>query len=233
VTTTPDEIERVFGAVGPWETRFQIGGRAYGGERDCQGDGRVAEFFRLVGAPTSVLELGSFEGAHSAQLAAAPSVERVVCLEGRAGNVARARVALGVLGLADRVEVEQVDLDDPDLARFGSFDAAYCVGLLYHLALPWLLLRELNRRVGTLFLDTHVSATDHIALGGYRGSLYRELGLEDTQSGLQSHSYWPTADALVQMLEDAGFRVANRQDWPDQANGPRVQLLCEAVGKIP
>ena len=38
--------------------------------------------------------------------------------------------------------------------------------------------------MGSLFLDTHVSATDHIVVAGYRGTLYRELGLEDTESGL-------------------------------------------------
>ncbi len=225
----PAEIERAFAAVGPWATRFVIDGRTYGGEQASQEDGRVGEFFRLVGAPTSVLELGSFEGGHSALLAADPSVERLVCLEGRAENIRRARVALDVLGLLDRVQIEQADLEDPDLAAYGSFDAALCSGLLYHLSQPWLLLRELRRCVKSLFLDTHVSPTDHIALAGYRGTLYRELGLEDTQSGLQHFSFWPTAGALEAMLEDVGFRVAHRRDWPDAANGPRIHLLCEAV----
>jgi hypothetical protein len=229
VISEPAEIERAFAAVGPWASRFVIDGRAYGGEQASQEDGRVAEFFRLVGAPSSVVELGSFEGAHSALLAAEPGVERLVCLEGRAENIRRARVALDVLGLMDRVQVEQVDLEDADLAPYGSFDAAFCSGLLYHLSQPWLLLRELRGHVGSLFLDTHVSPTDHIVLAGYRGTLYRELGLEDTQSGLQGFSFWPTADALETMLEDAGFRSTHRRDWPDAANGPRIHLLCEAV----
>jgi SAM-dependent methyltransferase len=227
VTPEPGAIERAFAAVGPWESRFVIDGRAYGGKRPCADDGRVPEFFRLAGAPTSVLELGSFEGGHSSRLAEAPSVGRVVCLEGREENVRRARVVLGLLGLSDRVEVQQVDLEHARLAAFGSFDAAFCVGLLYHLSQPWLLLRELRRRARVLFLDTHVSATDHIVLAGYRGSMYRELGLEDTQSGLESFSFWPTAEALTTMLADAGFAIAHRQDWPEAANGPRIQLLCE------
>ena len=225
----PADIERAFAAVGPWETRFEIGGRAYGGMRACAEDGRVDEFFRLVGAPTSILELGSFEGAHSAQLVERPSVERVVCLEGREENVRRARVALDVLGTLDRVQVEQVDLEDADLAAFGRFDAAFCVGLLYHLAQPWLLLRQLRQHVRVLFLETHVSPTDHIVLAGYRGSLYRELGLEDTQSGLLSHSFWPTPAALEQMLADEGFRVTYRRDLGDTGNGPRVHLVAEAA----
>jgi methyltransferase family protein len=230
VSADPAEIERRFAAVAPWESRYEIEGRAYGGQRDCVNDGRVAEFLRLVPAPRSVLELGSFEGGHSAVLARAPSIERLVCLEGRAENIARARVAHELLGLAGRIRTEQADLDDPEpvLARLGTFDAADCAGLLYHLAQPWLLLRALAPRVGRLFLDTHVSATDHIALGGYRGSLYRELGLGDTQSGLQGWSFWPTPAALERMLADSGFRVVHRQDFPDQPNGPRTILLCEA-----
>jgi predicted O-methyltransferase YrrM len=175
-----------------------------------------------------VLELGSLEGAHSAQIAAAPSVERLLCLEGRDENVKRARAAMEVLGLSRRVRVECVDLDLPDLAAFGNFDAAFCAGVLYHLTQPWLLLRELRRRVEVLFLDTHVSPTDNIVLAGHRGCLFRELGLDDPFSGLQDFSFWPTAEALDDMLQQAGFAVVGRRLWPDWPNGPRVHLLCEA-----
>ena len=222
------DVERVFAEAGPWRSRFTIDGRTYGGDLPYQEDGRVAEFFEWVGEPASVLELGSLEGAHSAQLAAGPSVERLVCLEGREENVARARRAMAVLGLGERVQVERVDLEDADLGAFGRFDAAFCAGVLYHLSRPWLLLRELRRSVDLLFLDTHVSPTDHIVLAGYRGSLYRELGLDDPFSGLQGFSFWPTAEALDEMLAAAGFSVVRRQAWADWPNGPRVHLLCEA-----
>ena len=224
----PEDIERAFAAAGPWQSRFTIDGRTYGGELPYQEDGRVADFFEWVGTPASVLELGSLEGAHSAQIAAAPSVERLLCLEGRDENVRRARVAMEVLGLSKRVRVECVDLDHPDLAEFGHFDAAFCAGVLYHLTQPWLLLRELRRRVEVLFLDTHVSPTDNIVLAGYRGCLFRELGLDDPFSGLQDFSFWPTAEALDEMLQQAGFAVVGRRLWPDWPNGPRVHLLCEA-----
>jgi predicted O-methyltransferase YrrM len=228
VTAEPAEIERAFAAAGPWQSRFVIDGHAYGGELRYQEDGRVAQFFDWVGAPASVLELGSLEGAHSVQLAAEPSVERLVCLDGREENVTRARHAMAVLGLSERVQVEQVDLEDADLAAFGTFDAAFCAGLLYHLSRPWLLLRELRRHVRVLFLDTHVSATGNIVFAGYPGSLYRELGLDDPFSGLQDFSFWPTAAALEDMLAEAGFAVVRRLLWPSWPNGPRVHLLCEA-----
>ena len=133
MTARPEDIERAFAAAGPWRSRFTIDGRSYGGELPYQEDGRVADFFEWVGTPASVLELGSLEGAHSAQIAAAPSVERLLCLEGRAENVRRARVAMEVLGLSQHVRVEHVDLDDADLSAFGHFDAAFCAGVLYHL----------------------------------------------------------------------------------------------------
>jgi predicted O-methyltransferase YrrM len=228
LTADPAEIERAFAAEGPWQSRFTIDGRAYGGELPYQEDGRVEEFFEWAGAPRSVLELGSLEGAHSAQLVAAPSVERLVCLEGREENVRRARLAMEVLGVADRVRVAHIDLEDADLSPFGSFDIAFCAGLLYHLSRPWLLLRELRRRVDAVFLDTHVSPTGNISLAGHAGCLYRELGLDDPFSGLQGFSFWPTAEALEDMLAEAGFAVVRRRHWPDWPNGPRVHLLCEA-----
>lgn len=224
----PEEIERAFAKAGPWQSRFLIDGRTYGGDLSYQEDRRVATFFDWVVAPTSVIELGSFEGAHSVQLAAQPSVERLLCLEGRDDHVRRARTAMAVLGLTDRVQVQRFDLEEADLSDFGSFDAAFCAGLFYHLTRPWLLLRELRQRVGMLFLDTHVSLTDNIVLAGHRGSLYREQGLDDPLSGLQDYSFWPTSEALDGMLAQAGFAVVRRQFWPEWPNGPRVHLLCEA-----
>jgi hypothetical protein len=82
-----------------------------------------------------------------------------------------------------------------------------------------------------LFLDTHVSSTDHIIFAGYRGRLYRELGLADAQSGLRDFSFWPTADALDDMLAQAGFAVVQRELYADWQNGPRVHLLCEASSR--
>jgi hypothetical protein len=90
VTAEPADIERAFAEAGPWQSRFVIDGRAYGGDMRVQEDGRVAKFFDWAGGPRSVLELGSFEGGHSALLAALPSVERLVCLEGREESVKRA-----------------------------------------------------------------------------------------------------------------------------------------------
>ena len=62
MTAEPAEIERAFAAVGPWQSRFDIDGRSYGGELPYQDDGRVAEFFEWVGTPSTVLELGSLRG---------------------------------------------------------------------------------------------------------------------------------------------------------------------------
>ena len=208
MTADPTEIERAFADEGPWQSHFTIDGHAYGGECAVSADGeRVEEFFEWVGSTGERARLGWLKGAHSAQLAAAPSVERLVCLEARADSVLRARTAIAALGFSERVQVgEQLDLEDADLSAFGTFDAAFCAGLLYHLSRPWLLLRELRRRVGVLFLDTHVSPTDHIVLAGYRGSMYRELGIDDALSGVLDHSFWPTAEALDEMLARCRLR---------------------------
>ena len=124
----PDEIERVFAEAGPWQSRFLIDGRMYGGELPYQEDGRVADFFDWVGTPTSVLELGSLEGAHSAQLAAARSVERLLCLEGREENVRRARTAMAVLGLTSAYRWNGSTSKTPSLASSAASTPPFVPG---------------------------------------------------------------------------------------------------------
>jgi hypothetical protein len=80
--------------LAPWWFRFELAGEAFGG--DTPRDTAKVAFFRewlerCDGQATAILELGSHEGSHSLQLAALPGVERVLGLEGRADNLARAR----------------------------------------------------------------------------------------------------------------------------------------------
>jgi hypothetical protein len=224
---TPEELERFFAATGPWHTRFDIDGRSYGGTFPCGDDGRVETFFNWVGEPRSVIELGSLEGGVSLRLARYPSVERLVCAEVREANVRRARAVIELFGLDERVQVEQVDLEDELLGRFGRVDAAFCAGVLYHLGQPWEHLQDLSRITDTVFLDTHYAATGHISLNGYRGWLYSEHGLDDPASGVLDYSFWPTRDELERMVADAGFAITRCIDHTGHPNGGRLWALLE------
>lgn len=138
-----NELRRRFGALGPWFTQFEIDGVAFGGVNSYADDPRVGLFFDWIGQPARILELGCFEGGHSVRLASPPFVERLVGLEGRPENIARARLATQVLGRGN-TEIRQVDLEEASLAQFGRFDAVFCAGLLYHLKRPWRLLTRLR-----------------------------------------------------------------------------------------
>ena len=125
-------------------------GRTPLSELDYTGDRRVAAFFDWLGAPRTILELSSFEGGHTLQLAAPATTERVLGIEGRPENVARARLATELLGRGN-TEFAVDDLETVDLAQYGRFEAAFCAGLLYHLVRPWRLLEEIASVSDRLF----------------------------------------------------------------------------------
>jgi SAM-dependent methyltransferase len=223
------ELEAFFARTGPWQTRFAINGRDYGGPHPYGDDGRVETFLAWFPQPGRVLELGSLEGGASLRLARSPAVEQLTCLEGRPESVERARAVLDLFGVGGRPRVEVADLELARLADHGRFDTVFHVGLLYHLTRPWAHLAELADVVEQgVFLDTHYSATDHVALRGYRGRMYRELGRDDPMSGLRDVSFWPTLPELKRMLADAGF-TTGRDHVFDHPNGPRLWLELRKV----
>jgi SAM-dependent methyltransferase len=221
-----DALAREFRRRGPWVTRFVVDGRPYGGEFDAAADSRVAAFAEAFPEAHRILELGSLEGGHSFALAALPRVSEVVAVEGREANLERARFAQAVLD-ARGVTFVQADLERADLEPLGSFDAVFCVGLLYHLPNPWDLLRRIAAVSERVFLWTHYAAAEELRASGYAGAPYREFGLADPLSGLSDASFWPTRDALGAMLRDAGFRdIAVLEDDPGHAHGPGITLVA-------
>jgi hypothetical protein len=227
------DIQERIDALRPWNTRFTIDGKHYGGDASNDDDARVALFYQWFDRPATILELGSLEGGHSIQLAAPDFVERVVAVEARAGNIARANLAAELLGRGN-IEFRQADLDRALLDPFGRFDAVFCGGLLYHLMRPWHLLEQIGKVTDRLFLDTQVSPTEDATFEGYVGCWYAEQPDQPTRhtetdvlSGLSDASFWPTLPCLVGILQRVGFVVKQQQlteDW--DGYGPRVQLAA-------
>jgi len=214
-----------FEALGPWVTKFVVDGEAFGGEYDAAHDTRLVQFHTAFPEAHTILELGSFEGGHTAWLARQAGVAKVVGLEGRPENIARAQFVLKLLGVAN-AEIRQANLEELDLAALGRFDAVFNVGLLYHLPRPWELLERIARVTDSMFLSTHycvdsaVDATEN----GYQGFWYQEYGYEDRLSGLAPTSFWPTRDALLAMVAGAGFPTIDvTYEEADHPNGP---LIC-------
>lgn len=221
-----------FEALAPWRTRFAIDGEAYGGELDYSGDRRIATFFEWFGTPRTILELSSFEGGHTLQLAAPETTERVLGVEGRTENVDRARLVADLLGRGN-TEFVVGDLETVDLAAYGRFDAVFCAGLLYHLVTPWRLLAEIARVSDRLFLDTHYwTKPEVVEVDRHAGGWYKEGGYDDPLSGLSGRSFWLTKPSLVEALADAGWSVRNEVDHPDWGGGAgaRVWLGCVRPG---
>ena len=218
-----DPLELEFARRGPWVSRFAIGGRAYGGSVDLSDDARVRSFFDACPDCRSVLELGSLEGAHTFQLA--ERADRVLAIEGRERNVAKARFVQELLRV-ENVEFRQANLEELELASLGRFDGIFCAGLLYHLPRPWLLLDQLGGVAPCLLLSTHYAAEAEAEHEGVPGHWFRELGHRDPLSGLSPRSFWMTLPALLDRLEEQGYEPALVRDDRDHVNGPLVTLTA-------
>lgn len=228
---TTEETAAAFAEHGPWISRFVIDEIAYGGTFDAMNDPRVDLFFRTFPGVATILELGSLEGGHTISLAQRAGVTAVLGVEGRAANLARARLVARLLD-AKKVKFVEADLETMLLADLGRFDAIFCCGLLYHLPEPWRLLRQFPAISPRAFLWTHycLGPDADTTTAGYVGRKQSEGGLDEPLSGLSSHSFWPTLDALQQMLRDAGFdRLQILGNDPNQVDGPAVTLAAWAT----
>jgi hypothetical protein len=221
---TSDPVEREFRRHAPWVTRFRIGDRDYGGDAELVDDGRIAQFFDAFPGCRTVLELGSLEGGHSFSIAR--RVDRVTAIEGRAANLQKAQLVQRLLGM-ENVTFRQADLESASLDVAGSFDALFCVGLLYHLQRPWLLLDRFSAWSDRVFLQTHFADAAQETRDGVPGRSYAEYGRRDPLSGLSQTSFWLTLPALVGRLEQNGYRVCELDRNMAHPHGPIVTLAAE------
>jgi hypothetical protein len=223
-------IAKEFERRAPWVTRWNIGGAQYGGEYDANADLRLARFFDCFPDAATILELGSLEGGHTFAIARRQGVRNVVALEGRAANVEKARFVQELIGVQN-VEFVVGDLENIEFRRWGQFDAAFCVGVLYHLRRPWDLLEKVRSVTRRLFVWTHYVTTEDAdtSVSGFRGKFVPEGGLGDPLSGLSTHSFWPTLESLFDMLEAPGFtRITLLERSPTHPHGPSLTLAASS-----
>ncbi len=227
-----DKISLAADALGPWIFQFRVGEETYGGSLDSTQDARIPQFFSFIPEAKTILELGALEGSHTFRLASSGHVQRVVAIEGRYTNLRKAELVRQLLGIT-RVEFVNADLEVIDVRRLGYFDAIFASGILYHLAKPWLLLRQLTTVAPKLFLWTHYCsiATADKFLSGYHGCLYTEGGLDDPLSGLCRHSFWFTRASLFAALHDAGYsKIEVMAEDVHHREGPTITLTAECSG---
>jgi SAM-dependent methyltransferase len=222
------DLELEFNKRGIWLTKFVINGVEYGGKFDPSTEKCVEWFFDYFPNIKRILELGSLEGGHTFALASHSGVNQVIGIEGRKDNLERARFAQKLLKV-NNVDFIEANLENVDLSRFGRFDAVFCVGVLYHLPEPWLLLEQIGHVSKNLFIRTHYAdpKKSDKTIHGYKGIFYEEKGLKDSLGGLSAKSFWPSIDSLTEMFAREGFKIFNIiHNEPDHPNGPRLTAVA-------
>ena len=184
--------------------------------------------FGLTGR--SVLEIGCFEGIHTAGLAYCGA--QVKAVDARIENVAKTVLRCAMLGHAPLVFQYDVEAPTADPARLKA-DFAHHVGVLYHLKDPVTHLLGLSSYVSEgLMLDTHyvadADATHEYVAGGasYAYKPYREWGRDEVFSGMYDHSKWLKLDDIVSLLARAGFANVDVAERRQERNGPRALIFA-------
>lgn len=193
----------------------------------------LALFSRPAADPHSpysgrLIDLGCLEGGLSFEMARAGF--DVLGVEGRESNYEKCKLIEEFYQLPN-LRFQHLDVKDLHSETHGIFDAVVCCGLLYHLDNPAAFLHRLfsiTHSTSVLFLDTHVappsqtlercvfrdslSDVDEIIYAGsiYPGRWYSEYSedghSDDAWASVSNHrSFWPTQEALIRALADAGF----------------------------
>ncbi|MGF1470649.1 MAG: class I SAM-dependent methyltransferase [Rubrobacteraceae bacterium] len=219
-------LSDAFERRGPWVTGVRINDKVYG-RATRHSSPRLREFFEAFPEASRgrVLEPGSLEGAMTVELA--KRAGEVVGLEGRPENVERARFLKSLLG-ADNAAFHVTDLEEDDLSSYGTFDAVFCCGLLYHLSHPRAFVGRTAAVSPHLYLDTQYARDDWqlTEKEGFWGWI-RPENPRDPQSGLSTTAFWPTLNELYRLLSESGYTtVETLAHLPDNRHGPRVHIAA-------
>jgi SAM-dependent methyltransferase len=233
----------IVAAFGPWTTPIDLG---FGiNACDAEDPSRGTRLRRLVQIVQDlaggrlealrVLDLGCLEGMVSVELARRGA--RVVGIEAREANVAKARFAKETLEL-DNLEIIQDDVRNLSRARHGSFDLVLCLGILYHLPAPDVF--DLAERMAEVtehaaIVDTHIALREapRKLFGAptsfeHRGAVYCGRPYHEFEPGsLEGDrlkcvwssidarpSFWPTRASLLNLLSAAGFTSLHESRSP-------------------
>jgi hypothetical protein len=221
-------LEREFERLGPWITQFHIDGELYGGSTSYIDDQRTDQFHLAFPDARTILELGSLEGGQTFRLAARPGTQ-VLAVEARAENIEKARFVQQELQIPN-VRFACADIERTRPGAFGTFDAIFCSGLLYHLGKPWEFLDSLREAAPGLLLWTHYA--DHVVdeVNGVPGHWYEEGDTTHPLSGLSPRSFFMTREAIVARLLGAGYSsVEVIEDDPQHEPFACVTLVARDV----
>jgi hypothetical protein len=187
----------------------------------------------------SVLEVGCYEGHHTASLA--QLARSVWAFDARIENVIKTLVRLWMLGLERSAVVQLIDIEgDPvreQLARLGRnerFDLIHHRGVLYHLSKPIEHLADLASLCDRhLYIHTQIArdeqanTTYQSVLGDFRVFSYGEAERSHAPfAGMIDRAAWLTRGGLLEVLGRLGFGVIQVLGELDERNGRRIELIA-------
>jgi SAM-dependent methyltransferase len=252
VLVTADEIlekkRELAARYGPWTAHcIHLGEGVYTFDVP-QTDSKLRRFVQIAADVTGrpldtlrVLDLACLEGHYGIEFALHGA--RVLAIEGRETNLAKARFAKEVLAL-DGLELALDDVRHLDAERHGRFDVVLCLGILYHLDTPDAMdFVESLSRVCTrvAIIDTHISLSDDASCawkGATYWGAYSQEHADDATPEQKLASLWYSLDnvrsfkftraSLCNLLRHVGFTSVyecmtpyeyHYPNWPHAAEG--------------
>jgi tRNA (mo5U34)-methyltransferase len=179
----------------------------------------------------TVLELGSYEGDLTVQLARVSKF--VTGLEVRPSNILCSLARLLVHDITNaRIVLKDVqELDE----SFGTFDVLFHAGMLYHLLNPVEHMFKMAKVSDIILLNTHYYSDqlgferDDIVHDGvtYKTAIYKEYGLDERLSGVTPTSRWLYREDLINLLRNLGYDQIEIARDLSTKSGPKITLLAQ------
>ena len=213
------DIKNIFNYFDRWVTIFEIDKQRYNERNDelltsdykservsMLNIGEVRDTIKFN--DKTVIEFGPLEGGNSIILESL-GIKKNIAIEGHRENYIKCCVIKNLLNL-DRTSFIFEDAMNVDKLKLGNFDCAFVAGLLYHLKEPHLFIEKLSGICNSIILSTHYSSDKQInhsiklndvCIKGYK---YEES--PGPNSGLDSYSFWPTKEGLLEILKINGFK---------------------------
>lgn len=190
-----------------------------------------------------LVDLGALEGGFAAEFARLGF--ETLGIEVRSSNIANCRIVEAGMDLPN---LEFVQDDVQNLARYGRFDVVFCCGILYHLDNPRKFLEIMagcgarvviiNTHFATQELNSTFSLSEIHTNEGLSGRWYAEHHgpVESELDALKWHSwknqssFWPLKPDLIQAIKEAGFPLVYEQyDFLDDPIADQISFGTYAV----
>ena len=186
---------------------------------DAVADPRIARLDERVSlAGKHILELGSFCGGHTLAMCRRAAAE-VVGLDVRPQNLVVAmQTRKRHISEMQQARFKHYDVRNLRAVDWPGFDLVLCIGVLYHLLRPDMLLRELGRLAPHTYLWTHFATESQphgewTSIGGAFGPMTGKWWPESDGpiSACDRMSFWLRYDELLRLIAASGMSAAEVQ----------------------